>query len=192
MSVSTDLIRQAQAGDGSAFGAIVRAYKQRIYGSVYRLLGRADEVEDVGQEVFLRLFQSLRQLREVEVFETWLYRLTINTVYDHLRKKRRVADVPMADLSEEQLLSADSRESARLTAIATRQADAGELLDVLLGSISDDDRTLLERKEIEGLSLKELRGIYRVKENALKVRLFRARKRAQEAHERMFAVSAAA
>lgn len=191
MSVSPDLIRQAQAGDGAAFAVIVRAYKQRIYGSVYRLLNRADEVEDVGQEVFLRLFQSLRQLREVEVFETWLYRLTINTVYDHLRKKRRVADIPMADLSDEQLLSADAHESARRNAIETRQADAHELLGALLGSISDDDRTLLERKEIEGLSLKELGGIYNVKENALKVRLFRARKRALEAHERMAMPAAA-
>lgn len=190
-SVTPEVIRQAQAGDGAAFGAIVRVYKQRIYGSVYRLLGRPDEVEDVGQEVFLRLFQSLKQLREIAVFETWLYRLTINTVYDHLRKKRRVADVPMADLSEEQLLSADSRESAKRNAIATRQADAQELLDTLLGSISDDDRTLLEQKEIEGLSLKELGGIYQVKENALKVRLFRARKRALEAHDRMFVAAAA-
>ena len=187
MTVQPELIRQAQAGDGAAFASIVRNYKQRIFGSVYRLLGRTDDVEDVGQEVFLRLHQSLAQLRDPQVFETWLYRLTINTVYDHLRKKRRKHDVPMADLSDEQLISADAAESSRRDAIHTRQSQAREHLELLLGHISEEDRELLERKEIEGLTLKELRGLYDANENALKVRLFRARQRALQAHSKLCA-----
>jgi RNA polymerase sigma-70 factor, ECF subfamily len=185
MTLQPDLIRQAQAGDGAAFATIVRTYKQRIFGSVYRLLGRSDEVEDVGQDVFLRLYQSLGQLRDPEVFETWLYRLTINAIYDHLRKKRRISDVPMADLSEEQLLHADAAESTRRDLIAARQSSAREHLELLLGHISEEDRRLLERKEIDGLSLKELRRLYDANESALKVRLFRARKRALEAHAKL-------
>ena len=186
MSVSPEIIRQVQAGDGDAFALVVQTYRQRIFGTIYRLVGRGQEVEDVGQEVFLRIYQSIGQLRDVEVFDTWLYRLTVNTVYDFLRRKRRMADVPMCDLSEEQLVSADAAESMRAESIATRQKNNREHLEVLLGEISEDDRTLLERKEIEGLSLKELKRIYAANENALKVRLFRARKRALEAHQRVF------
>jgi RNA polymerase sigma-70 factor (ECF subfamily) len=192
MSVSPDIIRQAQAGDGDAFALVVQTYRQRIFGTIYRLIGRGQEVEDVGQEVFLRVFQSIGQLREPEVFDTWLYRLTTNTVYDHLRRKRRMADVPMCDLSEEQLVSADAAEGARRQSIATRQKNSHEHLEALLCAISAEDRTLLERKEIEGLSLKELKRIYAANENALKVRLFRARKRALEAHQRVFAEPAPA
>lgn len=192
MTIQPDLIRQAQAGDGAAFASIVRAYKQRIFGSVYRLLGRSDEVEDVGQDVFLRLHQSLGQLRDPEVFETWLYRLTMNTVYDHLRKKRRIQAVPMADLSDEQLLTADAAESSRRDAIHNRQSQAREHLELLLTNISEDDRRLLEQKEIEGLTLKELRVLYDANENALKVRLFRARKRALDAHSKLYGASPAA
>ena len=187
MSVSADIIRQVQAGDGVAFALVVKTYRQRIFGTIYRLIGRSQEVEDVGQDVFLRIFQSVGQLREPEVFDTWLYRLTINTVYDHLRRKRRTADVPMCDLSEEQLLNADAAESVRLDSIEMRQKHNREHLEVLLGAISAEERTLLELKEIEGLSLKELKRIYAANESALKVRLFRARKRALEAHERVFA-----
>ena len=186
MSVSPEVIRQVQAGDCDAFALVVQTYRQRIFGTIYRLVGRGQEVEDVGQEVFLRIFQSIGQLRDAEVFDTWLYRLTVNTVYDFLRRKRRMADVPMCELSEEQLLSADAAESIRLQSIATRQRNNQEHLEVLLGQISDEDRALLERKEIEGLSLKELKRIYAANENALKVRLFRARKRALEAHQRVF------
>ncbi len=185
MTVQPQLILDAQAGDDAAFAALVRTYKSRIFGSVYRLLGRSDEVEDVGQEVFLRLYQSLHQLRDPEVFETWLYRLTINTVYDHLRRKRRISHIPMADLSDEQLVSADAAESSRREAIHTRQSQAREHLELLLGHIPEEDRRLLERKEIEGMSLKELRRFYGANENALKVRLFRARQRALQAHSKL-------
>ncbi len=185
MTVHPDVIRQAQAGDGAAFAAIVRAYKPRIFGSLYRVLGRTDELEDVGQDVFLRLHQSLSALREVEVFDTWLYRLTMNTIYDYLRKKKRLAAVPMADLSDEQLLVADAAESTRRSAIQARQSQAREHLEALLNRLSAEDRRLLERKEIEGLSLKELGSLYDANEGALKVRLFRARQRALEAHARL-------
>ena len=186
MSVSADTIRQVQAGDGDAFALVVKTYRQRVFGTIYRLIGRGQEVEDIGQDVFLRIYQSIRQLREPEVFDTWLYRLTLNTVYDYLRRKRRMQDVPMCDLSEEQLVSADAAASAHQSSIETRQRHNREHLEVLLGEISDDDRKLLELKEIEGLSLKELKRVYAANESALKVRLFRARKRALEAHERVF------
>jgi RNA polymerase sigma-70 factor (ECF subfamily) len=187
MSVSSDIIRQVQGGDGDAFAQIIQTYRQRIFGTIYRLIGRGQEVEDVGQEVFLRIFQSIRQLRDVEVFDTWVYRLTVNTVYDYLRRKRRATDIPMCELSEEQLVLADAAESIQQQSIATRQKNNREHLEILLREISEEDRTLLERKEIDGLSLKELKRIYAANENALKVRLFRARKRAREAHLRVFA-----
>jgi RNA polymerase sigma-70 factor (ECF subfamily) len=53
------------------------------------LIARPEDVEDVAQEVFLRLYFSLDQLRTAEVFEPWLYRLTVNAAYDYLRKQRR-------------------------------------------------------------------------------------------------------
>ena len=187
MAAQPELIRQAQQGDNAAFAQIIQTYRRRIFGTVYRLTGRPDEVEDVGQDVFLRLCSSLGQLRAPEFFETWLYRLTINTVYDHLRKKRRATDIPMADLTEEQLLAADASESHRRNETRTRRADARETLRAILDRISDEDRELLERKEILGLSLKELREIYDANENAIKVRLFRARRRALQVHEELAA-----
>ena len=190
MPLEHQVVQQAQEGDTAAFSQILGDYRQRIFGTIYRLTGRSDEVEDIGQEVFLRLYASLGQLRSAEVFDTWLYRLTVNTVYDHLRRKRRRQDIPMADIGEEQLVAADARESGRCSAIASRQAVARETLEAMLDRIPTADRLLLERKEIQGLSLKELGKIYQANENALKVRLFRARKRALEAHDRIFAPAA--
>ncbi len=185
MLVEPDVIEKAQAGEVSAFNQIVRAYRKRILGVIYRLIGRSEDVEDVAQEVFVRLYHSLDQLRSTEVFEPWLYRLTSNAAYDHLRRRRRSRDVRMADLSEEQVVAADAAESGRRNADERSAHETRELVETLFGEISEEDRILLTLKEVQGLSLRELSQIYDVNENALKVRLFRARKRALRAYERL-------
>jgi RNA polymerase sigma-70 factor (ECF subfamily) len=68
MLVDFERIKQAQAGDNAAFNEIVLAYRRRVLGTVARLITRPEDVEDVAQEVFLRLYFSLNQLRTAEVF----------------------------------------------------------------------------------------------------------------------------
>ena len=185
MLVEASLIKRAQSGDAGAFNEIIRAYRKRILGTIFRLIGRAEDVEDVGQDVFVRLYFSLDQLRAPEVFEPWLYRLTVNAAYDYLRKRRRSGDVRMADLSEEQLSMAGAAAGSKESAKQENQQQLRETLDVLMGQVSEDDRLLLGLKELQGLSLKELREVYGVSENVLKVRLFRARKRVLKAYDRL-------
>ena len=181
MLVDFDVIRRAQNGDGAAFNDVVVAYRKRILGTIARLIARPEDVEDVGQEVFLRLYFSLDQLRTAEVFEPWLYRLTVNASYDYLRKQRRRMESRMSDLSEQQVIMADATAGGKVDQERQEQRRLRETVDSLLGSVSEEDRILLTLKEVEGLSLKELEKIYRVNENALKVRLFRARQRVLKA-----------
>lgn len=183
MLVDFELIARAQKGDAAAFNQVVQAYRKRILGTIARLIARPDDVEDVGQEVFLRLYFSLDQLRTPEVFEPWLYRLTVNAAYDYLRKQRRRHESRMADLSDQQVMMADAVAGAKLDHEERRRKQVREMVDSLLGVVSEEDRILLTMKEVEGLSLKELEQIYGVKENALKVRLFRARQRVLKAVE---------
>ena len=177
MLVEFELIQRAQGGDTAAFNQIVTAYRRRILGTIARLIGRPEDVEDVAQEVFVRLFFSLGQLRTPEVFEPWLYRLTVNASYDYLRKSRRRMEFRMADLSEQQVMMADAEAGSRARDDDTERRRVTDTVNCLLGSVSEEDRILLTLKEVEGLSLKELEKIYHVNENALKVRLFRARQR---------------
>lgn len=183
MLVDFELILRAKEGDAGAFNRIVSAYRKRILGTIARLIGRPEDVEDVGQEVFIRLFYSLDQLRAPEVFEPWLYRLTVNAAYDYLRRSRRRYESRMADLSEEHVQMADAEESGRGQREELRKTGIREFVQELLGTVSEEDRILLTLKEVEGLSLKELEQIYQVNENALKVRLFRARQRVLKAFE---------
>jgi RNA polymerase sigma-70 factor (ECF subfamily) len=177
MLVEFELLQQAQLGDASAFNQVVTAYRRRILGTISRLIGRPEDVEDVAQEVFLRLYFSLDQLRTPEVFEPWLYRLTVNASYDYLRKSKRRPESRMSDLSEQQVMMADAAAGSKAQTEETERHRVRDTVQSLLASVSEEDRILLTLKEVEGLSLKELENIYHVNENSLKVRLFRARQR---------------
>jgi len=181
MLVDFELIERARSGDDSAFNQVVQAYRKRILGTIARLIGRPEDVEDVGQEVFLRLYFSLDQLRTAEVFEPWLYRLTVNAAYDYLRRQKRRPESRMSDLSEQQVMYADAVAGGKVRDEEERRTKIRELAQSLLGKVSEEDRLLLVMKEVEGRTLKELEQIYKVSENALKVRLFRARQRVLKA-----------
>jgi RNA polymerase sigma-70 factor (ECF subfamily) len=181
--IDFELVERARGGDDSAFNQLVQVYRKRILGTIARLIGRPEDVEDVGQEVFMRLYFSLDQLRSPEVFEPWLYRLTVNAAFDYLRRQRRRQESRMSDLSEQQVMLADAAAGGKRREEEQRRTRVRELVQSLLGKVSEEDRILLTLKEVEGLSLKELEKIYKVSENALKVRLFRARQRVLKAYE---------
>ncbi|MBM3740298.1 MAG: sigma-70 family RNA polymerase sigma factor [Acidobacteria bacterium] len=184
MLVDFQLIEKAQRGDDAAFNQIVQVYRKRILGTISRLIGRPEDVEDVAQEVFVRLYYSLDQLRAPEVFEPWLYRLTSNAAYDYLRRRqKRKGEARMADLTEEHVILADAEAGAKQDSQDKQAAAIRDFVHALLEEVSEEDRVLLLMKEVEGLSLKELQEIYGLKENAMKVRLFRARQRVLKAYE---------
>src|SRR5947207_15998087 len=140
MLVDFELIQKAKAGNDAAFNQVVVAYRKRILGTIARLIGRPEDVEDVAQEVFLRLYYSLDQLRTPEVFEPWLYRLTVNASYDYLRKQRRRNESRMSDLSEQQVMMADAAAGGKVDQEEQEHKRVRETVDALLGSVSEDER----------------------------------------------------
>lgn len=184
MLVEAEVIERARSGNDAAFNEIVRAYRKRILGTISRLIGRPEDVEDVAQEVFMRLYYSMEQLRTPDMFEPWLYRLTVNSAYDYLRKQKRKKESRLSDLSENQVARADAEASGLATNEEQRKGAIREFVQNLLGAVSKEDKLLLLLKEVEGLSIKDLERIYGANENAIKVRLFRARQRVLKAFEK--------
>jgi RNA polymerase sigma-70 factor, ECF subfamily len=171
-----DTVLQAQAGDRAAFEAIVAQWRRRALGVITRMIGRPDDAEDVAQDVFVRLYLSLDKLRDVAQFEAWMYRLIANASIDHLRRNKRVR-VRVSDLSEEQVFTVEKTLAITEARGKEQQRDLRETVDRMLGLLSNEARTLLVLKEVEGLSIKELSEVFRISEDAVKVRLFRARQR---------------
>lgn len=184
MTADPKLVERAQSGDDAAFNELAFGCRKKVLGIIARLIGRPEDVEDVAQDVFLRMYYSLKQLSNVELFDRWLYRLTVNAAYDYLRKSKRRKESRMADLSEAQMVMADAAAGELKGKSEERQSTLRDFVQWLLSGVSEEDRILLLLKEVEGLSIKELEEIYGANESALKVRLFRARQRVLKAFEK--------
>ncbi len=179
------LVRLAQSGEEAAFEELIRRHQQRVFGLVSGILRRREDVEDVVQQVFLKVFVSLKRFDQRAAFSTWLYKISVNECWDYLRKKKVRPLVYEADLSEEQVSRLDGVVSAEQPpASSSDRAEARDLLERMMEKLPEQDRQLLVLKEVEGFSVQELAEILDLNVNTVKVRLFRARARLMDVYRR--------
>lgn len=181
------LIVAAQRGDQQAFAALLRLHQRRVFGLISHLVRQPAEVEDLAQQVFLKVYRALRRFNFRASFSTWLHRIVVNECYDHLRRQRALKssagnEVPVEDLAALERMGAGGRLPG--PADALRRLELRQAVEQLFARLPADDRIVLALRELEGLSMQEMARVLGVKENTAKVRLFRARKRLLEVHRR--------
>ncbi len=167
------LVSRAQAGDQIAFREIVDRYQTRVFSIIHRLLRDRNEAEDIAQEVFSSAFFAINRYQRQGSLMTWLYRITVNKCYEYLRRKRA------RPLAYEAALHEDWAKNLTAPAAAAHDdSTAGQdFLLKLLALVPQRDRTLLILKEVEGYTLNELAAMTGDTESALRIRLFRVRKK---------------
>ena len=82
------LVRRAQKGDEDAQRELIVSYQHRVAGFVYAMTGRGDYVEDLAQQVFIKMIRAIDRLQAPAQFESWLFRLARNTCIDQLRRQK--------------------------------------------------------------------------------------------------------
>ncbi len=183
-----ELVRLCQGGAQDAFEELVRRHQQRVFALVGGILRRPEDVEDVAQQVFLKVYLGIKKFDQRAAFSTWLYKIAVNECWDYLRKKKVRPLVYEADLSEEQISRLDgimSRDHA--VESAGDRAETREMLGWLLAVLPEQDQQLLVLKEMAGFSVQELADILKLNVNTVKVRLFRARGRIMDVYRRRMA-----
>lgn len=167
------LIERCLDGDEAAWEDLVRLHTRRVYSICYRFTNNQTDAQDITQEVFLRLFRSLKSYRAAEgSFGVWLARLTRNLLIDHYRRGRmdRVTDSIDDQLPMMEARSSSSRADARL---ASREAS--EILQHGLQRLSPELRETVILRDLEGLEYREIAEVLKVPEGTVKSRLNRGR-----------------
>lgn len=173
-----ELVMQAQKGVNAAFEQLVLRHQQRVIAVVGGILRRREDVEDVAQQVFLKAYVSIRRFDMRSAFSTWLYKIAVNECWDYLRKKKVRPLSYEADLSEEQVRHIEQFVSSGSDAEnPSERAELREIVERLLGDLSEEDRTMLIMKESQGFAVEEIGSMLGLNVNTVKVRLFRARRR---------------
>jgi RNA polymerase sigma-70 factor (ECF subfamily) len=181
-----ELVRRVQARDEIAFREIIDRYQAKVFSIIYGILRNRNDAEDIAQQVFVKIYFSIGNFDFRSSLLTWIYKITVNECYDYLRKKRVRKLVYESDFSAEEAQRMETSEPAvDPGAPADRRLAQHDLVVKLLSKVSEEDRSLILLKEVEGHSVEELAQMTGLNENTIKVKLFRTRQKLLKAAQRL-------
>ena len=174
-----DCIRRAQRGEEEAFTYLVERYQRRVFSVVFHLVRQQNEVEDLAQEVFLKVIRAIRSYNFRAPFGAWVSRIAVNHCYDYLRRQRNSRLSYSWQLSEEvrRMLETGPEAKGHEGLSVEEETVLKDLVGKLLDRAPAEDRIVLVMKEIENFSVEEIGAILNWSTSKVKVRLHRARKR---------------
>ncbi|MGH9722371.1 MAG: RNA polymerase sigma factor [Bryobacteraceae bacterium] len=168
------LVKRCLAGDDTAWEDLVHGHTRRVYALCYRFTGKDSEAQDLTQEVFLRIFRSLKSYRSDEgAFVTWLSRLTRNLLIDHYRRTRQER---VTDSIEEQLpvIEETVSASARPEGLVAGR-EASELVQSGLLKLSPELREAVILRDLQEMEYREMARVLGIPEGTVKSRINRGR-----------------
>ena len=161
-----ELIRSALDDRQASFAELVQRHKSTVFRMASRFAGDSHQLDDLAQEIFIRVWRNLGKFRGDAPFEHWLARIATHACYDFLRKKRRSGiHVPM-DAHHAEIPD---------TPTSTAAAEARERLDLAMQKLSPEERLVITLAELEEKSLRDIAVMTGWSEGNVKIRAFRAR-----------------
>jgi RNA polymerase sigma-70 factor (ECF subfamily) len=167
------LIEQSRQGDEEAFGTLVQKYKTKVFNLAYSFMRDRETADDLAQEVFIKVYYALGKFQFKSTFSTWLYRIAVNHIKDHLRKQGKERHVSIDDLGRE---PAQPEDEIQKLEKAQENADRKKLLHKALQSLPKKHQVILTLRDIQGHSYEEIGGILKLSPGTVDSRLHRARK----------------
>jgi len=162
-----ELLARVLEGDHDAFDQIMRNHEDRVFSVCLRIMGNREHALDATQETFLTAFRKASQFKGNAALGTWIYRIAVNTCYDHLRKQKRRRADPMPDRLDPADHSAED---------AVESAGLRPEIERALAAISPEFRSAVVLSDIEGMSLPEVAEVLGVPVGTVKSRVFRGRR----------------
>jgi len=172
----TELISRCQQGDQDALKKIFDLYHKKVYSIAYGILGQREDALDAVQEVFIKLFRSIRDFEGKSKFYTYLYRMTTNTAIDLARKRKRF---PISSLDQEEGFQLPDGIEKRPDRILLDKELEGRVKSAMK-KLPMDQRTAILLREVEGLTYGEMAETMGCSIGTIMSRLHYGRRKIQE------------
>jgi RNA polymerase sigma-70 factor, ECF subfamily len=172
-----ELVESARGGDREAFRTLFERYNRRAYALALGIVRQPDDALDVVQDAFIKAHKHLDKFEGASSFYTWLYRIVMNLAIDHLRKHKRTTELRDGDdVSDDSLLP---QLLGGNPGRALMDKEIRDRIDRALAELSDNHRSVLVMRELEGLSYEEMAKVMGCSKGTIMSRLFHARKNMQ-------------
>ncbi|MGH7997786.1 MAG: sigma-70 family RNA polymerase sigma factor [Opitutaceae bacterium] len=172
------IVRRVQSGDVAAFDALIRKYRERIFGVVYHLTSNREDAADLAQDAFIKAFQSIHRFQGQSTFFTWLYRIAINASLSHLRKNRSRSFFSLEKIDQNEPIARevlDALIDKGTTDRGTVIRELQEKLNEAMQKLSIKHRTVVTLFEIDGLSHQQIAEIMTCSVGTVRSRLHYAK-----------------
>ena len=179
-----ELIRKSRDGDADAFGDLVLRYQNRIFATVYRILGNSEDAREMAQEAFFRAWSKLDTFREGARFSTWLYTITLNLTRSELRKRKTRRHIRPVSLQvkfgedEGRTMEPPSGDDGPLEVIG--KAELHQLALNEIDRLEPEAREVVVLRDMQELSYEEIAEVLACPLGTVRSRLHRAREQLRD------------
>ena len=180
------LVRQAKAGEEAALTELIRRHQGRVYQHALRLMGNAQDAEEVLQDTILQVYRNLDLFEERVRFSTWVYRIATNEALMRLRKASRKREVFLEDATAVDPWGDEVRDFARSPLDDVLDQEIAERLREVLAELPEEYRAVFTMRDIDGLSNAEVADVLGISVPAVKSRLHRSRLHLRNRLSRIF------
>ncbi len=192
-----ELIIKAKDGDAAAFEKLIEGYQKKVFNLAFRMLGNYDDAAETAQEVFIKIYRSLKSFREDSLFSTWVFSITKNLCLDQLRKSGRdkvvYLDEPFVPGAgagagvvargrsggragdDEDGLERQIPDKGDTVEEIVEKNEAKRLLEEGIRKLSPEHRLMIVMRDIQGFSYEEIAKVTKCSEGTVKSRISRAR-----------------
>jgi len=187
--IQKEVIKSCKAGDEKAFTEIVLHSQKKVFNIAYRMLGNLEEAKDLAQEVFISVFESIKDLKEEIKFDAWLTQITLNHCrnrWKYLKRRRYFKSDSLDDPIETEegsmpraLVDPSDNPETLYEKKSIQQFIQGGLL-----KLNEDQRELVVLRDLQGFSYEEMGELLGLPEGTIKSKLHRARMDLKEILER--------
>ena len=161
-------------GNQGAFDVLMRRYEDRIFNTVFRVVGNVEDAQDVVQETFINAYQSLANFKREAQFSTWLYRIAMNTAISHKRRQKGTVSYDAGRNGEGGLEPLDGSEYNR-PGHAMEKSEEERRIQKCLNRLSPEHKIVLILKDMEEQKYETIAEILQVPIGTVRSRLHRAR-----------------
>ena len=169
------LMLRVRDGDLEAFETLVTRHQHSVVGTAAKMLGGAADAEDIGQQVFVRVWKHAARYQPSAKFTTWLMTITRNLVFNELRRRRRSQQVSMDADEGDTIRHQFVDEQAAAPSEEMLDSELHEAIDAAIASLPETQRLAIVLRRYEGMPYEEIAEVLKTSVPAVKSILFRAR-----------------
>lgn len=176
-ALEKSLIQLCKQGDIGAFNDLVQHYEKRVFNFAYRMAGNYDDANDVAQEAFIRVFNSINTFRGDANFSTWLYRIVTNVYLDERKKQKSHLHTSLEDYIEleENTVTRQIEDTKPTPDCMVEMGERDDMLKCAIQDLPDYQRVMVVLYHTQGKSYEEIAQVMKLPIGTVKSRLNRAR-----------------